>query len=88
MIQIVKTLLMLKERENMVQYANKGCDSGVLAYEISDSKISVKFSDGSVYHYSYASAGQGNVEKMKKLAIHGEGLNSFINTHVRFKYIR
>lgn len=72
----------------MTQYSNKGGDSGVLAYEISDSKISVKFSDGSIYHYSYASAGQGNVEKMKKLAQQGEGLNSFINTHVRFKYVK
>jgi len=56
--------------------------------EISDSKISVKFSDGSVYHYSYVSAGQSNVEQMKKLAHQGEGLNSFINTHVKFKHVR
>lgn len=72
----------------MTKYENKGRDSGILAYEISDSKISIKFSDGSVYHYSYASAGQSNVEQMKKLAQQGEGLNSFINTHVKFKYVR
>lgn len=72
----------------MTQYANKGRDSGILAYEISNSKISVKFSDGSIYHYSYDSAGQNNIEQMKKLAQQGEGLNSFINKHVKFKYVR
>ena len=72
----------------MTKYEDKGGDSGILAYEISDSKISVKFSNGSVYHYSYDSAGQSNVEQMKKLAQQGEGLNSFINTHVRFKNVR
>lgn len=72
----------------MTRYSNKGHDSGILAYEISPTEISVKFSDGSVYRYSYNSAGQNNVEQMKKLAQQGEGLNSFINKHVKFKYVR
>lgn len=72
----------------MTQYSNKSGNSGILAYEIRDSQISIKFSDGSVYHYSYISAGQSNVEQMKKLALQGEGLNSFINTQVKFKYVR
>lgn len=53
----------------MTQYNNKSGNSGILAYEIRDSQISIKFSDGSVYHYSYISAGQSNVEQMKKLAL-------------------
>lgn len=80
--------LIIKIRQKMTKYSNKGRDSGILAYEISLSEISVKFSDGSVYRYSYDSAGRDNVEQMKKLAQQGEGLNSFINKYVKFKYVR
>lgn len=70
----------------MQQYKNLGGDSGVLAYEIGSDYIKVEFKDGAVYFYSYASAGGQNIEEMKRLAIKGEGLNSFINTHVRKDY--
>lgn len=36
--------------------------------------------------YTYTSAGSHNIEEMKELATRGEGLNSFINRHVRKKY--
>ncbi len=70
----------------MEQYKNLGRDSGVMAYEIGSDYIKVEFNDGAIYLYTYASAGSENIEEMKKLAIEGEGLNSFINTHVRKDY--
>ena len=72
----------------MERYRNRGGDSGIVAYEIGLDFITVKFSDRSVYLYTYQSAGRANIERMKRLAIAGEGLNSFINRRVRKRYAR
>jgi len=72
----------------MERYKNVGGDSGVTGYEIGSDYIRVQFSDGSVYLYTYASAGSNNIEQMKKLAKAGKGLNSFINRNVRKSYER
>ena len=70
----------------MAQYQNLGGDSGIVAYEIGAESIQVEFSDGSQYLYTYASTGANDIEKMKSLAQAGEGLNEFINKHVRKRY--
>lgn len=72
----------------MERYRNRGGDSGIVAYEIGSDFITVKFSDRSVYLYTYRSAGSANIEHMKRLAIAGEGLNSFINRRVRKRYAK
>jgi hypothetical protein len=68
------------------QYKNIDGDSGASAYEIGADFIRVQFSTGAIYLYTYASAGQGNVEQMKALAQRGKGLNAFINNTVRNRY--
>lgn len=65
---------------------NIGRDSGVIAYEIGDDFIKVEFDDRSLYLYNYGSAGRQNIEEMKKLAVVGEGLNSYINRYVKKAY--
>lgn len=70
----------------MERYKNLGGDSNVVAYEIGSDSIKVRFGDGSIYTYTYQSAGQSNIEQMKTLAIAGHGLNSFINRVVRKRY--
>ena len=70
----------------MERYGNRGGDSGVSAYEIGSDYIRVRFSSGSTYTYSYRKAGQRHVDAMKRLAINGSGLNSYINSNVKFKY--
>jgi hypothetical protein len=72
----------------MERYKNLGGDSGVVGYEIGQDFIRVQFSDGSIYLYTYASAGSQNIEHMKQLARIGQGLNSFINKTVRKAYAR
>jgi hypothetical protein len=72
----------------MKQYRDIGGDSGVSAYEYGADWIQVQFKDGSVYEYTNSSAGQGNIDAMKKFAEAGDGLNSFINTNVRKSYSR
>ena len=69
-------------------YQDRDGDSGVAAYENGENFIRVKFKDGSIYRYTFASAGQSNIEQMKSLAVAGDGLNSFINKFVRKSYER
>jgi len=72
----------------MKHYANLDGDSGVAAYEYGPDWIHVQFSTGSVYEYTYGSAGSMNIETMKRLADSGDGLNAFINTTVKKSYSR
>jgi hypothetical protein len=70
----------------MKAYANHKGNSGVTAYNIGTSYIDVRFVDGSIYRYTYASTGRENVEYMKQLAKEGQGLSTFISTTVRNDY--
>lgn len=70
----------------MERYTNRSGGSGVSSYEIGPDYIRVRFSSGSTYRYSYRKAGQSHVENMKRLASGGSGLNSYINSYVKFKY--
>lgn len=66
----------------MTPYENQGGDSPVTAFEIGDDSITVKYTNGSVYLFTYHSAGSANVEQMKKYAMFGHGLNGFISRFV------
>jgi len=70
----------------MERYKNIGGDSGIAAYEISGDSIKVKFNDGAVYLYTSQSAGAANLAELKRLAVEGSGLNSFIGRVVRKGY--
>jgi hypothetical protein len=72
----------------MERYKNLSGTSGVSAYQIAADSITVRFTDGAAYIYTYASAGANAIEDMKKLAAQGSGLNAYINTNVRRKYLR
>ena len=72
---------------------NPGHHSGVLAYSIEDRDIKILFppdKDGQpfVYTYSYAKPGKKYVEEMKKLAVKGTDLATYINKYIREKYER
>jgi hypothetical protein len=70
----------------MERYKNLGGDSNVIGYEITSDSITVQFGDGSVYLYNYQKPGHNDVEKMKSLAIAGQGLNSYIGRVVKKNY--
>ena len=72
----------------MERYKNLSNDSSVREYAIGVDYIDIKFTTGPIYRYSYSSAGRDNVEQMKKLAKLGDGLGSFIQLNVRYKYER
>ena len=70
----------------MERYKNLEGHSGVTGYEISDDSIRVEFNYDTVYEYTYASAGKRIIEKMKKLAVAGKGLSTYISQTVREKF--
>lgn len=78
--------MLCKEMNDIKIYKDLDGDSGVVRYEYGSDFINVQFSTGAIYSYTYQSAGESNIEKMKKLADKGNGLNAFINTHVRKLY--
>ena len=72
----------------MQRYKNLDHGSGVTAFEVSDDAITVEFINGSIYEYDYASAGRGNIERLKRLAAAGRGLSTFISQRVHDAYAR
>jgi len=71
----------------MQKYADVNRDSGVDSFQNNPTSIKVLFKGGSkIYVYTYSNPGQIHVEKMKKLALSGDGLNSYINKYVRKNY--
>lgn len=70
----------------LIRYGNRAGNSGVIAYEIKRDFIRVKFVDGSIYTYTYRSAGRENIERMKVLARSGRGLSGYISTHVKDRF--
>ena len=68
------------------RYKKRHHDSGVTAYEIGDDYIKVEFADGPLYLYTHEVPGTREVEQMKKLAMEGKGLSTFISRNVKDKY--
>jgi hypothetical protein len=70
----------------MPMYNNTSGSSNITAYNIGDDFVQVMFGNGQVYKYTYDSAGEDNVEEMKRLAESGSGLNSYILAYVKDDY--
>jgi len=74
-------------RENAMQrYKNLSGESGVLAYEIGDRSITVRFTGGDRYLYTDQSTGADNIAEMQRLATLGSGLSTFISQVVKDRY--
>lgn len=72
----------------MERYRNLSGRSPVTAYEAFERAIAVLFRDGTLYLYDYAMTGQRDVERMKRLAVAGQGLATYISQVVRGRYGR
>lgn len=70
----------------MEEYKNINGNSNIKAFSFGKDYITVQFKGGALYRYSYKSAGSIKVEKMKKLANQGWGLNSYIMRNARMLY--
>jgi len=70
----------------MPLYKNLSGISGIKAYELGDDYIIVAFHKESIYLYDYEKPGKQHVEKMKKLAEKGLGLNTYISQEVHGEF--
>ena len=70
----------------MEKYKNKKGDSGVQSYEIGSDFIIVQFINDGSYLYNYKIPGSSHVERMKKLAVKGQGLSTYISTNIKKNY--
>ena len=70
----------------MQRYRNQSKSSGVVAYELGEEFIDVKFVGGEIYHYTTRRPGARDLQHMKELALRGEGLATFISRHIRNRY--
>ena len=70
----------------MKKYGRLSGESGVTAYQVEKEAIRVRFIDGTVYRYTYASTGCIHIEQMKTLADEGRALSTYISKHVRDRY--
>ena len=65
----------------------KGSENGGIAgYECDDKSIKLQFKDGRCYLYTNKKPGKKHVEEMKKLAVSGKGLTTYVNQNVRDNY--
>jgi hypothetical protein len=72
----------------MQPYRNLKGNSGITAYQLGLGLIIVKFEDGWHYEYTTQSAGAPAIEEMKRLAVAGHGLCTYISREVKDKYAR
>lgn len=71
-----------------VKYKNLGGNSNVARYALDYDNIIVEFKDGAKYLYTYTSTTTAGVEHMKRLALRGVGLNSYISRVVKKRFAR
>ena len=70
----------------MHRYKNLSLNSGVTHYSIGKNFIRIKFKDKPVvYIYNYSLNGKEHIEEMKKLAVNGRGLSTYISQHPEVK---
>lgn len=72
----------------MERYRNLSGESGVEAFELLPDGIAVRFQDGAVYLYDFETTGSVDVEEMKRRAIEGRGLSTYISRVVRERFAR
>lgn len=72
----------------MPRYRNLDGRSGVLAYELGEGWIRIRFAGGKSYTYTDAATGAEHVRNMQILAQAGEGLATYVSKFVRDDYER
>ena len=70
----------------MQKYAGQTRRGGVVAFEVGPDWIDVQFTSGWVYRFSHQRPGALRVDRMKSLAMSGQGLSTFISRHVKNRY--
>lgn len=77
---------LLEVHRHTFNYANIGGNSSVRGYDHGEDWLVVMFSDGSRYLYTLKSTDQQTLDYMRRLAMAGKGLNSYITRIVGPNY--
>jgi hypothetical protein len=72
----------------MTRYKNLSGKSGVDSYEIREKSIVIKFRYAGKYLYNYDRPGEKHVEEMKRLAVGGRDLSTYISRIVKKKFAK
>lgn len=73
----------------MKRYSNRSGRSGVVAYDIGDDHIDIRFRNSDeVYRYDRETPGSRHIDNMKLLAEAGLGLSTYISRYVKDRYAR
>jgi hypothetical protein len=74
----------------MQPYPDRSGNSGVVEFKNRPDFIIVRFRGGDLYVYTAERVGRDHVEEMKRLAVTGIGLSTYINQHpeVRKGHVR
>ena len=72
----------------MERYKNLSGKSGVRAYQIRERSVVIEFEGDGKYLYTYDRPGEQQVEEMKRLAVEGLGLSTYISRTVKNRYLR
>ena len=62
----------------MNTYRNISGKSGIVGFNILQNGILVKFTSGTIYEYTFESAGKNTIDIIRNLAMTGIGLNGFL----------
>jgi hypothetical protein len=68
-----------KRMTSMQPYRNLAGNSGVAAFEILRAGIKVRFKNGATYLYDEHTPGKVHVDEMKRLALSGRGLSTYVS---------
>jgi hypothetical protein len=72
----------------MTPYKDLTGRSGIEAYEIRERSIVIRFKHAGSYIYNYDNPGPEEVEHMKRLALSGKDLSTYISQKVRRRYAK
>ena len=70
----------------MQPYPDRTGNSGVVAFGLGDRSIDVEFRGGARYRYDDITPGPQQIAAMRRLALAGQGLATYISRHVRDRY--
>jgi hypothetical protein len=72
----------------MTPYKDLSGRSGIEAYEIRERSIVIRFKHAGSYIYNYDNPGAEEVEHMKRLALSGKDLSTYISQTVTRRYAK
>ncbi|HSI47691.1 MAG TPA: hypothetical protein VLA61_05455 [Ideonella sp.] len=76
----------MAKRPALQPYGKPHNDSGIAAYATGPGWIALEFKHGGCYRYDANAPGARHVAEMTRLARAGDGLNTYLNQHVREHY--